>query len=198
MWLIIAGDWGGSHSRPGASSRALFSLVFLLSSAAKQGKNKQGCAACTPTPLLSAPGAHSFPHSPWECCRVHHCHTMAGLCSHTGRTNLSLSPNCESCCSTLVTSSDPARAGPWHNLCWAGVGLEAATPSQGCGMRQRAGHCANKWGDTTVMDGRSTGPAVIPALAGWKGLMQPLALALQFLCCTGQLEAEICRHSARG
>lgn len=56
-------------------------------------------------------------------------------------------------------------------------------------------------GDTVVMDGRSTGPVVRgdPHSGSMEGsLMQPLALALQFLCCTGQLEAEICQHSARG
>lgn len=131
MWLIIAGDRGGSHSRPGASSRALFSLVFLLSSAAKQGKNKQGCAARTPTPLPSAPGAHCFPHSAWEYCRAPHCHTMSG-CADTERgRSLPRAQDCGSCCSSLVTSSRLARAEPWHSLCWVGVGFEAATPSQG-------------------------------------------------------------------
>lgn len=57
------------------------------------------------------------------------------------------------------------------------------------------------WGDTVVMDGWSMGLAVRedPLSGRMEGfLMQPLALALQFLCCTGQLEAEICRHSACG
>lgn len=45
MGLIIAGDRGGSCSRPGAASRALFSGLLFLSSAAERGKNKQGSAA---------------------------------------------------------------------------------------------------------------------------------------------------------